>query len=165
MPILVALTAAPTVVIAVIGLHNHDPVLQWLGLVIGMGTGAGFTWGLGRIAYQRLEAQGPELVNLFLKGRTNQVEVADKTDDSSQIWKTLPLWKKVLVRFCMALFWLPLFPQGIVALVFKLTGSEVRSWFLPLYLPTEFQLPVILSMIVLGTAMLYVGIWIPRKQR
>jgi ABC-2 type transport system permease protein len=45
-----------------------------------------------------------------------------------------------------------LFPQGIVPLIIKLTGSDVRSWFLALYLPEAVQWPVIAFMISLGSA-------------
>ena len=46
----------------------------------------------------------------------------------------LPRWKLVTVGFLWSTSWLPLFPQGLVAGVFKAVGSENRSWFLALYL-------------------------------
>jgi ABC-2 type transport system permease protein len=90
---------------------------------------------LGYIAYQRLEARGPELLNLLLRGSTPQAKAAIKTSPSDEAWNVLPLKKKLVVWVCASLFWLPLFPQGIVPLVFKLAGIDARSWFLALYLP------------------------------
>ena len=74
----------------------------------------------------------------------------------------LPLGQTVLVYVCWSLARLPLFPQGLVPLVFKLAGSPVRSWFLPLYLPPAWQWPVILGMIALGLAMVGTAVAIPR---
>ena len=75
----------------------------------------------------------------------------------------LPLGQTVVVYVCWSLAWLPLFPQGLVPLAFKLAGSPVRSWFLPLYLPPAWQWPVILGMIALGLAMVGTAVAIPRR--
>ncbi|GAB2812038.1 hypothetical protein GCM10022221_06940 [Actinocorallia aurea] len=65
----------------------------------------------------------------------------------------LPRWKSILVLALWGTAWCPLFPQGIVAAVFKLVGTDQRSWFLALYLPEAWQWPAVVFMIVLGTAM------------
>jgi ABC-2 type transport system permease protein len=78
----------------------------------------------------------------------------------------LHLGQTILVYLCWSLAWLPLFPQGLVPLVFMLVGSPpVRSWFLALYLPPAWQWPVVLAMIALGLAMVAVAVEIPRRHR
>ncbi|WP_248964679.1 sensor histidine kinase [Sphaerisporangium perillae] len=79
---------------------------------------------------------------------------------------TLPRWKYRLIGACWGLFWLPLFPQGLVAMCLKIFGVQERSWFLALYMPTPFQWPVILGMIALGTSMVvYAAIVTGRGKR
>ena len=54
----------------------------------------------------------------------------------------LPPWKRKAMNASWGLFWLPLFPQGLVPMFFKLFGVEERSWFLALHLPGILQWPV-----------------------
>ncbi|WP_214411441.1 sensor histidine kinase [Sphaerisporangium fuscum] len=70
----------------------------------------------------------------------------------------LPPWKNALLSLCWALFWLPLFPQGLVAMAFKIFQSPERSWFLALYMPAPLQWPVVLGMIGLGAGMAFFAI-------
>ncbi|MFC4588068.1 sensor histidine kinase [Sphaerisporangium corydalis] len=65
----------------------------------------------------------------------------------------LPTWRLRLMGVCWGLFWLPLFPQGLVAMFFKIFNSPERSWFLALYLPPILQWPTIIGMIALGVVM------------
>ncbi len=162
MPWLVMLAAAPTAAVVVQGLTRENLTLQWAGVPVGLVTGALFAWGLGAIAAWRLEARGPELLNLLLRGSTPKAKTSEPSlDDEAR--QQMPLGKKVIVWICVSLCWLPLFPQGLVPLAFKLFGVDVRSWFLALYLPSVYQWPVIFAMIVVGAAMLTLGIWIPRQ--
>lgn len=68
---------------------------------------------------------------------------------------TLPAWKQKLMSVCWGLFWLPLFPQGLVAMFMKIFGADERSWFLALYMPEPLQWPVIIGMIALGAGMVW----------
>ncbi|MCW2880388.1 MAG: Signal transduction histidine kinaselike protein [Sphaerisporangium sp.] len=68
---------------------------------------------------------------------------------------TLPAWKQKLMGVCWGLFWLPLFPQGLVAMFMKIFGADERSWFLALYMPEPLQWPVIIGMIALGAGMVW----------
>jgi signal transduction histidine kinase len=71
----------------------------------------------------------------------------------------LPKWKQAVLGLCWGLFWLPLFPQGIVTLIIKLIGvPENKSWFLALYLPDPLSWVTIIGLINLGLAMLIVGL-------
>ncbi len=69
----------------------------------------------------------------------------------------LPARRDVLAGACLGLCWLPLFPQGLVPAVMKLTETPTRSWFLALYMPDAYQWPVIAAMLVLGLGMLRAG--------
>ncbi|HEX2516072.1 MAG TPA: alpha/beta hydrolase, partial [Chloroflexota bacterium] len=126
----------------------------------GVLTGCLCAWWLGRLAHRRLLARGPELLALMRHGP----EPASLQGGAAQpSVPPLPLGQTVVVYACWSLAWLPLFPQGLVPLVFKLAGSPVRSWFLPLYLPPAWQWPVILGMIALGLAMVGTAVAIPRR--
>ncbi|WP_432927629.1 sensor histidine kinase [Microbispora sp. CA-135349] len=61
-------------------------------------------------------------------------------------------------RLCWGLWPIALFPQGLVAMVLKIVGSPVKSWFLGLYVPEPFQWPVIVGMILLGGGLLAVAL-------
>jgi signal transduction histidine kinase len=75
-----------------------------------------------------------------------------------------PAWETLVVVAGWTLGWLPLFPQGLVPALLKLTGSEDPSWFLPLHLPAPWQWPAIASMIALGCAMYFLAIWLPIRR-
>ncbi|MEU9888567.1 histidine kinase [Sphaerisporangium sp. NPDC051011] len=75
----------------------------------------------------------------------------------------VPRRKVRLMAVCWGLFWLPLFPQGLVALVMKIFGVDERSWFLALYLPEVLQFPVIFAMIALGGGMAAYGMRVSRQ--
>ncbi|MDA0633356.1 sensor histidine kinase [Nonomuraea sp. MCN248] len=77
----------------------------------------------------------------------------------------LPRWKMITVLFLWSTAWCPLFPQGIVAGVFKLIDFEEKSWFLALYLPEPWQWPTIAFMILLGTAMFVAAVAIPAHHK
>lgn len=59
---------------------------------------------------------------------------------------------------CLTLCWVPLIPQGIVAMAFLLTSVPSRSWFLALYVPEPFQWPIAGGMAALGLTLLAVGL-------
>lgn len=167
LPWLAALTTLPAVSVVWMGYRLDAPALQWAGPPVGLLTGAGFAWWLGRIAYRRLEARGPELLNLLLKGPAPGAETGEKSL-SEIAWKKLPLWKKAVVWLCSSLFWIPLSIQGILPVVLKLNGVEGaslpwRTWILAFRVPAELQWPVIIAMIALGTFMAVMAFQIPRK--
>ncbi|MFJ2028062.1 sensor histidine kinase [Streptosporangium sp. NPDC087985] len=82
-------------------------------------------------------------------------------------WGALPeddplsRWEIAVVVLGWGLGWLPLFPQGLVAMVLKIVGSGEKSWFLALHLPEPWQWPMIVFNIVLGLAMYGVALTIP----
>jgi ABC-2 type transport system permease protein len=158
--VLVALTALPASAVVLAGVRLGSPALAWAGPPTGLLSGALFAWWLGAVAQRRLAARGPELLALMRRGPAPDAAAAAAGKPAPP---PMPLVETVIVYACWALAWLPLFPQGLVAAAFKLTGSPVRSWFLALYLPPAWQWPVILGMIALGLALIGVAVAIPRR--
>lgn len=81
---------------------------------------------------------------------------------------SMPRWAYAVVALGWCLGWLPLFPQGIVAMILKIVGTDERSWFLALYLPEPLQWPMIIFNIFLGMTLYGLAIGLPlshsRKQ-
>lgn len=77
----------------------------------------------------------------------------------------LPRWKMVTVVALYGAAWCPLFPQGVVAGIFKLIDFDEKAWFLALHLPEAWQWPCIAFMILLGTAMYATAVAIPAHHK
>ncbi len=77
----------------------------------------------------------------------------------------IPRWKSMTLGVCWGLCWLPLFPQGLVAMVMKLAGTPVKSWFLALYMPEALQWPTIVGMILLGGGMLATAVTLTNQAK
>ncbi|GGP03015.1 histidine kinase [Nonomuraea glycinis] len=73
----------------------------------------------------------------------------------------LPRWKLVTVLALHLTAWCPLFPQGVVAAIFKIFGVDEETWFLALHLPEPWQWPVIAFMITLGLIMYVTAVALP----
>ncbi|MGD9894344.1 MAG: hypothetical protein AB7R89_10680 [Dehalococcoidia bacterium] len=159
MLILVPLTALPAGGVVLAGTVWDQPLLTWAGIPAGLLSGAFFAWLLGGIAYRRLRARGPEMLALMRSG-TAPAKAAGVGDMQLP---AMPRRMAILVYICWSLFWLPLFPQGLVPLIVKLIGTPIHSWFLALYLPSVWQWPVIIGMIALGLAMVAIPIAIQRR--
>lgn len=145
--LLVALTGGPALVAAL--------TLSWWGIPVGLATGVLAWWHFGKLAAARLEQRGPELLTLLRHGRAT-VGPGSKASTSDAL-AGLPRGRRYLVGFCLGFGAIPLIPQGIVPLVFKLNGAEVKSWFLAMRVPDPWPWPVIAAMIVLGLAMYTYG--------
>jgi len=156
----VPLAAIPAAATIWAGMAFDSAALRWAGVSVGMVTGFLLAWGLGAIAVKRLETKGPELLDLLRHGRPSKTRAAGGGGWLGELPPGLP--GKVALA-CWSLFWLPLFPQGLAPLVVKLTGSDVKSWFLALYLPEPLQWPVIFAMIALGVGLTYAAVTIQRR--
>jgi len=160
---LVSLTAVPALAVVLQGMASESAALQWAAVPVALLTGGLLAWGLGRVAADRLERTGPELLSRLQKGATPQAPGERTVSVLDRAWKALPASKRLVVRLCYGIAWLPLFPQGLAPLVFKLAGLDVKSWFLALYLPAEYQWPVILGMIALGVVLMAIPTAILRQ--
>ncbi|MFG6201402.1 hypothetical protein [Nonomuraea sp. JJY05] len=127
----------------------------WAGIATGVLTGALSAWGLGKIAYRRLENHGIDLLNLMKHGPAPQADKPTTAD--------LPIQHRIGVTISYTIAWLPLFPQGLVPMVMKIFGIENPVWFLALHLPPIWQWPTIIFMIALGLLMYGYAILIPMR--
>jgi hypothetical protein len=155
------LPALPALAAVLAGTVLKNAVLLWAGTPISIGTGIVLPWWFGRLASRRLETRGPELLSLMRSGKSNEAKAPDTkaTGARPTFLSTMPRWKSILFLLCPSLGSIALIPQGLVPLLIKLSGSSSRVWFLALYLPTAWQWPVIVSMLLLGLGIL--GAMIP----
>ncbi|GHO78361.1 hypothetical protein KSD_61320 [Ktedonobacter sp. SOSP1-85] len=156
MLVLVPITAIPAASVVLVGMTQNNALLQWVGVGVGIATGALFSWLLGRIAYRRLEARGSELLHLMRSGSSSP----SRHQGANGLLSGLSRAKRQVVLLCLSACWIPLIPQGIVPMVMKLSGTRVLSWFLALYLPEPYQWPIIIIMITVGLLLFCTGLFI-----
>ncbi|WP_433796362.1 hypothetical protein [Actinoplanes sp. CA-252034] len=155
--LLTVLTAVPAAAVAWAGTHFDRPLVSWSAVLVGLLTGVLLTlWG-GRQAGTRLRATGPELLAAMRGGGTVTLTVAKRGAAASK----LPKGKSALVTAMWTLCWIPLIPQGLIPLFMIFNGSEDRVWFAALYLPDAWRIPAAVAFILLGVAMLTVGVTVP----
>ncbi|GAA5771996.1 hypothetical protein Aros01_08539 [Streptosporangium roseum] len=146
------LVGVPAIALPAAGAILLNP---WAGIVTGVLTGVLSAWGLGKIAYRRLESHGIDLLNLMKHGPAPQADKPTTAD--------LPIQHRIGVTISYLIAWLPLFPQGLVPMVMKIVGIEDRGWFLALHLPPIWQWPTVIFMIALGLLMYGYAILIPMR--
>ncbi|GAA3475200.1 hypothetical protein [Nonomuraea roseola] len=150
------LIAVPTTALPATAVVLIQP---WAGVPVGVATGALCAWWFGRIACKRLESNGTELLNLMKHGSApSRAAGGDKASAPD-----LPRAHKIAIALCYSIAWLPLFPQGLVPLLFKVLGVTDRVWFLALHLPEGWQWPMIIFMISLGLLMYGYAILLPMR--
>ncbi len=159
--VLVPITAVPAASVVSAGALHNNALLQWAGVGVGIISGAFFPWWLGRLASRRLEARGPELLQLMRSG----VSTRSGSSGASGLLSGLSPAKRQVVMLCFSLCWIPLVPQGIMPMVMKLSGHRVTSWFLALYLPEPYQWPTIFAMIAVGAGLLGAGLFIMQREK
>ncbi len=150
------LPGLPAAGVVLAGTLTHDDFLVWAGGPVGVVTGAFFAWWLGGVAIRRLRTRGPEMLFLMRTGRSStpaKIEVPKKAAAIS-VWG----W---------SLGSIALFPQGLVPIIALSLGSDVKVWFLAMYLPSPWQWPCALAMVVLGLYLYYLAIraGMPGKKR
>jgi hypothetical protein len=142
-----ALPAVPPAAVVLAGTLLDNDVLRWAGVPAGMVTGVVLGWWLGRIAYHRLQAGGPELLLLMKTGR--------RTSGPAQV----PRPRAAVASFGWILGSIALFPQGLLPMVFKLTGNgDVKVWFLAMYLPGILGWLTAMGMAFIGACLYYLAI-------
>jgi ABC-2 type transport system permease protein len=119
----------------------------WTAIPVGVVSGAFAAWFFGRRAFGRLERQGPELL-----GRMRSRPMPRSRADGTATAIPGRVWVGVLVGSLL------LFPQSLVPLAIRLSGSETKLWFVPLYLPGALQLAAILAFGVAGV-LAYAWAW------
>jgi hypothetical protein len=141
-----ALTAAPAIAAAIAAAELANPNLEWVGVPAAVVTGLGFYWLFGRLAVRHLVKHGPELLYLMRNGKSADAK-PDKLAEMSPV-------RRQLLNMTVAVGFIALFPQALVPTFMKLTGDIAQVWFLPLYLPAQWQWPMIAVMFVIGAGAL-----------
>lgn len=163
MLILVAVAAAP----AYLTVRFAGP---WPGAAVGLVTGAGCYWLLGKLAAGRLERTGPEMLaamrsaaaakpkasSVDWSALNGSLEGVDLGDEKLGITKAPPR-RRAIVYVCFTVCWVPLVAQGLVPAWLSFSDPEQRSWFLARRVPEAWQWPVIVVMVLLGLALLLTG--------
>ncbi|MFC4114441.1 hypothetical protein [Nonomuraea zeae] len=148
--LLTAVAVLPALGVALAGQLLDRPPLLWASVPVALLTGfVCYAW-FGVLAARRLRAQGPDLLQLMRSGK--RPAVADRETRAPSAFETMGAKRQLLMWGSMAVGILGLFPQGLVPLGIKLSGSADRVWFLALYMPEPWQWPVIAGMILIGLA-------------
>lgn len=146
----------PALGIVALGTLQGNAALQWAGVLVGAVTGALLIWSLGRLAANRLERTAPEMLLLMRTGRPISDTPASEDDEAKS---TLSGWDMTVMTIAWILGVLALVPQGLLPMVFKLTGNhDVRVWFLAMYLPDPWGWLTSITMALLGGVLIYYAI-------
>lgn len=170
--------ALPAAGVVLAGVLLDVAMLQWLGPVVGLVTGAGLAWVLGRVAYRRLDASGPELLLRLRTGRVLQhgvlpevllqegrlAEVATPSAKGASRGATAlrsphsPRRRVgVLPGLSLGASWIPLLAGVLSLLAIGRGGSPRNAWALAAYLPSPFGLLGAVALILVSAAMLATG--------
>ncbi|MGI5493034.1 histidine kinase [Microtetraspora malaysiensis] len=118
--------------------------------------------GLQGIESRLAAFDGVLALNSPIGGPTTAVLELTRALDS--VVPPLPRWKSMTLGLCWGLCWLPLIPQGFVAMGMKLAGAPEKSWFLALHMPEALQWPTIVGLILLGGGMLATAVTLTVKR-
>jgi ABC-2 type transport system permease protein len=150
----------PAVVPVIVGAVTGNALLLWAGTPIGLVTGVFLAWWLGRVAAGRLLARGPEMLFLMRTGRPGKVVADDEAEAPEADVPKIKLTGRESLAAVTSWILGPflLLPQGIVPMVFLLAESDLRLWFLPLYLPDQLRWAGAVTLSLLGVYLLYQAI-------
>lgn len=172
-----ALSALPAMMIVWAGGQLQSPALQWAGVPVGIGTGALCYWGLGLLAYRRLELRGPELLLAMRRGLPART-VAWSLPAAPMVRPQLP-WGRFFNRKACGLgrrqvallggLWLLGLMGGVEgggALAHLAGGDDARRWFLPLYyvVPRELWWQTSVALLLIGLAACSLFTWLMRQR-
>ncbi|MET8625904.1 hypothetical protein ABZW30_19490 [Kitasatospora sp. NPDC004669] len=143
--------ALPAAGVVLAGTLLHSAPLCWAGVVVGLGTGPLYAWWMGREARRRLETRGPELLDVMRKGVRRVTETA-RSEEERDLLDSLSRRRTTIAGLLVTVGVLSTAPQGGVAMGMSLLAPTNRSWFLALYLPAGWQVPVEAGFILLGAA-------------
>ncbi|WP_435051905.1 hypothetical protein [Bacillus fungorum] len=163
MLLMVLVTTIPALLVVWLGTSLHIQFIQWLGVPTGVCTGVFLAWLFGRIAYTKLERNGPELLFEMKSGmKINSDNHKKKFRNKAS---ELPKNKLAVVVFLVFMGIFFLVHQSIVPIVFEMfdVDERVRLFFLPRYLPHIARIPVSIIFAVLGITFLYKAILIKKQ--
>ncbi len=160
MLLMVLVTTIPAVLVVWLGTSLHIQFIQWLGVPTGVCTGVFLAWLFGRIAYKKLERNGPELLFEMKIGMKINSDNHKKKIRNKEIELPKKKLAVVVLLVFMGIFFLV--HQSIVPIVFEIfdVDERVRLFFLPRYLPHIARIPVSIIFAILGIVFLYKAILI-----
>ncbi|MFD9689205.1 hypothetical protein ACFWXO_26010 [Kitasatospora sp. NPDC059088] len=150
--------ALPATGVVLAGTLLHSAPLRWGGTAVGLATGLLFAGWMGRAARRRLETRGPELLDVMRKGVRRKAGSADRSPQEQDLLDQLSRRRTAVAGLLVTAGVLSTAPQGAVALAMSLLAPANRSWFLALYLPPAWQVPVATGFILLGSVC-FVGVY------
>lgn len=139
--------AAPAFALAVWG----APGVRWLALLAGVAGGAAGWWGGTRLADDRLARRGTEVLAAAGR-RTRPAETPIPLTWDPQWYRENKATAWALVLLMAG--WVPVVPQGLMVLVFDISGG----WIVASHLDGAARTGVAVGMVALGGAMLLTGL-------
>lgn len=133
------LPAVPAAGVVLLGERLGLPWLTWAGLPVGVAIGVAAGWWLGSVAIGRLSSHGSEMLHTMRTGRPAAAKTVTNAQKGGTVEGLHWMFGSIL-----------LLPQGLIPLVFLLTGVEVKSWFLAMYVPTAYGIIVSLICMIGG---------------
>lgn len=125
MLLMVLVTTIPSLLVIWLGTSLHIQFIQWLGVPTGVCTGVFLAWLFGRIAYKKLERNGPELLFEMKSGmKINSDNYKKKIRNKEMELPKKKLTVVVLLVF-MGIFFLV--HQSIVPIVFEIFDVDEES--------------------------------------
>jgi ABC-2 type transport system permease protein len=119
------------------------------GVLAGIASGLLLAWLGGWIAIRRLERAGPETLER-LRARPAALRAPQPAGASAPAG--LPRTRAIARNALLLAGALLVFPQGLVPLALKLSGSDARVWFAALYLPEPWPVLAAIGAVALGLA-------------
>ncbi len=132
------------------------------GILVGLATGIACAWLGGAIAIWRLRTAGPEVLGRLRAQPAARPATVDGTGASG---RAIPRWRSFASMVLVIAGALLVFPQGIVALILYALGTTEPLWFLALYVPEPWPIPVAVASIALGVAAWYAAWRLGRRPR
>jgi ABC-2 type transport system permease protein len=119
------------------------------GIAVGLATGIACVWLGGAIATWRLRTAGPEMLERL------RARPPAKPSATAASGRSLSRSRSIVRNMLFVAGALLIFPQGIVALILYVVGTTEPLWFLALYVPDPWPIPVAIASISLGVAAWY----------
>jgi ABC-2 type transport system permease protein len=155
--------AVPALALPAVMAVSGDPIA---GAGVGVASGVLYAWLGGALAIWRLQHAGPETLE-----RLRSRPAARKAEGSIRGTATgrqpsngrHSRWRSIARNMLGLVGALLVFPQGVAALVLRLSSADTKAWFVPLYLPEPWPIPAALGAIALGAGTWYVAWRIGRR--
>ncbi|AUS81202.1 hypothetical protein C1701_25940 [Actinoalloteichus sp. AHMU CJ021] len=144
-------TALPVAGVVLLGTVRDDPLLRWSGVPLGLLIGGLAMWLFGRLAYRRLETNGPELLEKLRGGNPN---LRAKPGEPTVVLVEPPgaNGMRVTIGLCLGAGWIPM-ASGVISLILIVGGDASRTlWTFATRLPEPLPVPV--SILLVGLSVL-----------